>query len=134
MTMKQIIIEIDEQTQFVIECRMKGEKSKTRLRKVFMEEFKGRGATAKQFEIIYKKVDEFIAEYFSQEIESLFSEITMHLWDLYNKSYKLQDYRECRAILKAITDLTESGKGATAKPVEEVPKQSQLATLMRKVN
>lgn len=132
--MKQIVIEIDEKAQFIIECRMKGEKSKTRLRKVFMEEFKGKGGTAKQFEIIYTKVDEFISEYFANEIESLFSEVTMHLWDLYNKSYKLQDYRECRTILKAITDLAESGKSAKAKPVEEAPKQSTLTTLMRKVD
>ena len=103
---------IGEQASFILKCMSQGEKSKTQLKKAFCEAYKGK---EKLFDSAYMEAKKVIAEYFKADIEELVSEITMHLWELYHKSYKLQDYRECRNVLKEIANLAISNAAATGK-------------------
>lgn len=91
--------------QFLLQLRSKGEKSETALLSAYKQKF---GLSQKQYQDDSKKVKALIAEYYKADVQSLCEELSMHLWDLYAKSMKLQDYRECRAILKQISDLAIS--------------------------
>lgn len=112
---KELIQEIGEKTEFILRCRARGEKSEIRLRKAFKQEFPETGP--KDFNAAQAEANKMIREYFQDNLEELFSEITMHLWELYSKNHKLQDYRECRTILKQISDLAEAVN--LKKPTEE---------------
>lgn len=120
----------NERVEFLLELRSKGEKSSTVLLSAWKEKY---NLSEGQFRVDYGKAKAIIAEYFQKDIEELSHEVSRHLWDLYAKSMKLQDYRECRAILKQITDLAISAStiSATQKPVEEKP-ASPLLALMKK--
>lgn len=88
--------------EFIVRLRAKGEKSDAALKSAYKEEF---GST-KNYTKDTKDAKTVISEYFQRNIEELANDVALHLWDLYGKNYKLQDYRECRTILKQITDLT----------------------------
>jgi len=119
-----------ERVEFILEMRSKGEKSSTVLMSAWKEKY---NLSEGQFRADYSKAKAIIAEYFQKDIEELSNEVSRHLWDLYAKSMKLQDYRECRAILKQITDLAISANviSAARKTVEEKP-ASPLMALMKK--
>lgn len=119
----------NERIEFILEMRSKGEKSSTVLMSAWKERY---NLSEGQFRADYSKAKAIIAEYFQKDIEELSNEVSRHLWDLYAKSMKLQDYRECRAILKQITDLAISANAiSTAQKPAEQPK-SPLLALMQK--
>jgi hypothetical protein len=92
----------DQKTNFIIEHRLKAVKGKTELRAAYTKEF----GSAIGFEHAYKCAMDIIGEYYNPDTEAGTAEIAMHLWTLYEKSMKLQDYRECRAILMEIHKIT----------------------------
>jgi hypothetical protein len=92
----------DQKTNFIIEQRLKAVKGKTELRAAYTKEF----GSAIGFEHAYKCAMDIIGEYYNPDTEAGTAEIAMHLWTLYEKSMKLQDYRECRAILMEIHKIT----------------------------
>jgi hypothetical protein len=92
----------DQKTNFIIEQRLKAIKGKTELRAAYTKEF----GSAIGFEHAYKCAMDIIGEYYNPDTEAGTAEIAMHLWTLYEKSMKLQDYRECRAILMEIHKIT----------------------------
>jgi len=118
---------MQEKIDFIFDLKIKGEKSKTSLK----QEYKARFASDKDFSKIEKIVDEQLAEYFKNKIEDLAPEIAVHYWDLYAKSYKLQDYRECRAILKDLKDLTLGFEQSKKGEIQERP-ASKLMTMRKK--
>lgn len=93
---------MEEQIEFLATLKAKGEKSKSALKLAFKQKF----GSDKEFASAYKAVNQIFSEYFQKSIENLAPELALHYWDLYAKSYKLQDYRECRNILKDLRDLT----------------------------
>ena len=78
-----------QQTNFIIEHRLKAVKGKTELRTLYTKEF----GSALGFEHAYKCAMDIIGEYYNPDTEAGTAEIAMHLWTLYEKSMKLQDYR-----------------------------------------
>ena len=67
---------------------------------------------AEKYDIEERQADEYIRKardimhsdmQISVEIKK--SEILTQYYDLYNKSYKIEDYRECRNVLKEISDI-----------------------------
>lgn len=92
----------DQKANFIIEHRLKAVKGKTELRSAYAKEF----GSAVGFEHAYKCAMDIIGEYYNPDTEAGTAEIAMHLWTLYEKSMKLQDYRECRAILMEIHKIT----------------------------
>lgn len=112
-----------EKVEFIIRLRARGEKSESAIKAAYKSEF-GNLKTYPQDKAEAKKA---IAEYFQKNVEALAEDVALHLWDLYSKNYKLQDYRECRAILKQITDLTATvNETATVEKKEENPILKQL--------
>lgn len=93
-----------EQVNFIIEHRLKAVKGKTELKRLYAREF----PDSITFEKDYREAEKIIGEYYNRDTVAGTAEIAMHLWTLYDKSYKLQDYRECRNILKQIHDITIS--------------------------
>jgi hypothetical protein len=113
---------MDDKITFIISLRIKGEKSKTALKAAYKNQF----GNVTDFANAYKMVNTLLGEYFQKTIEKLAPELSLHYWDLYAKSYKLQDYRECRAILKELRDLTGVVHDMNPpKPVEK-PKSSVM--------
>lgn len=100
---------------FIIECRLKAVKGKTELKSLYSQQF----PESSTFEKDFKEAEKIIAEYYNRDTVAGTAEIAMHLWTLYDKSYKLQDYRECRNILKQIHDITIS-KPPAAEQSKEV--------------
>lgn len=101
-------IEIEERILFILECSSKGVKGTSDLFRFFSENWPD--LTRRQFEYDLKKAKDRIKEYHADDVDFMISDLTKHLWELYNKSMKIQDYRECRAIIKTISEIT----GATA--------------------
>jgi hypothetical protein len=122
--------EVDARIDFIMGCRAKGEKSTSVIMSGWMEQFPG--LSEGQFQKDYQKAKGIIQEYFEKDIDILCSEVTKHLWDLYAKSLKLQDYRECRAVLKQITEVALDAIKAKPEAKAEKPK-STLMALRRKV-
>lgn len=91
-----------QQVNFIIEQRLKAVKGKTELKALYVQEFQN----SLTFEKDYREAEKIIGEYYNRDTIAGTAEIAMHLWTLYDKSYKLQDYRECRNILKQIHDIT----------------------------
>lgn len=104
--------EVEERILFILGLRSKGVKATSDLFRFFSEKYPD--LTKRQFEYDLKKAREKITEYFETEAEFEIAEIVKHYWELYNKSLKLQDYRECRNILQEITKI----KGLVVKKVE----------------
>lgn len=96
-------IEIQERITFILDCRRKGEKTTSGLFRFFSEKYPN--LTKRQFEYDLRVAKELIREHFETDIDFEISEIVGHYWDLYNKSLKMQDYRECRSILKEVSAL-----------------------------
>lgn len=119
---------MEDKAEFIFTLRAKGEKSKTAIQ----EQYKRQFGSIKDFPAAYKMVDGMFAEYFQRNIEQLAPEMALHYWDLYAKSYKLQDYRECRAILKDLRDLTGIVH-ELAPPKQEDKPQSALMALRKKI-
>jgi uncharacterized Zn finger protein len=117
---------MNEKIEFITYMRSRGEKSNSALKKAYEEKFN----TTKDFSANLKVVDSMFSEYFKKTIEELAPEIALHYWDLYAKSYKLQDYRECRAILKELRDLT--GQFEEKQPVEKPVKKASILELRKK--
>lgn len=109
---------MEEKIDFIFALRAKGEKSKTAIQAGYKKQF----GSAKDFQSAWNSVEEILKEYFQRNIELLAPEMALHYWDLYAKSYKLQDYRECRAILKDIRDLTGIVHEAAPPNQEKKPK------------
>lgn len=95
--------EVKERILFILELRSKGVKGTSDLFRFFAEKYPN--LSKRQFEYDLKEAKKIILEYFSNDIKMQVSEIEKHYWELYSKSLKLQDYRECRSILKNISDL-----------------------------
>lgn len=91
-----------DHTNFIIENRLKAVKGKTELKAMFAKQFN----TIRGFDSAYNQAMKIIAEYYNPDTEAGTAEIAMHLWTLYEKSMKLQDYRECRQILSEIHKIT----------------------------
>lgn len=111
-----------EGVEFIVRLRARGEKSEAALKAAYKEEF----GNTKNYTKDLQEAKTVIAEYFQRNIEELAKDVALHLWDLYGKNYKLQDYRECRTILRQITDLTGT-VNETAPVVQK--KTSSLRTL-----
>lgn len=115
---KNTAIEVEERIHFIVYCRSKGMKSRGDLLRAFSDKYPD--LTERQFDYDYQKARERIREYFESDMDFQRVELTKHLWELYSKSLKLQDYRECRNIIREIselqglkvnkTDLTSNGK------------------------
>jgi hypothetical protein len=97
-------IEYQERVAFLLECMSKGVKGTSDLFRFFSEKWPG--LTKRQFEYDLAAAKETILEYHAEDIEFLINDLTRHLWELYNKSLKIQDYRECRSIIKTIAEVT----------------------------
>lgn len=108
-----------------MQLKARGEKSETALESAYLEKF---GKPITSFRKDMDEANRVISEYFSENAEQFRNDVSMHLWDLYAKSYKLQDYRECRALLKQLTDLAATAKEWAAVKKEE-PKVSRLMKL-----
>lgn len=108
-----------------MQLKARGEKSESALKSAYLEKF---GKPAASFKKDMEEAKRIIAEYFSENAEEFRNDVSMHLWDLYSKSYKLQDYRECRALLKNLTELAATAKEFAATKKEEV-KVSRLMKL-----
>lgn len=93
-----------------MECSSKGIKGTSDLLRFFSEKYPK--ISKRQFEYDLKDARDRIKEYAVSDIEEYTSELLKHLWELYNKSLKIQDYRECRAVIKEIADIT-GAKAAT---------------------
>jgi len=106
---------------FIIKLRSRGEKSQAAIKAAYKEQF----GNTKQFNADAKSAKEFIAEYFQKNLSLLAEDVSMHLWDLYSKNYKLQDYRECRAILKNIIELGQSVKEESTNAKQKKPSPLQ---------
>lgn len=117
----------EERVAYLVQLKARGEKSKTALKSAYLEKF---GMPMAAFKKDMDEANRVISEYFSENAEEFRNDVSMHLWDLYAKSYKLQDYRECRALLKQITDLATSAKEFAATKKEEV-KVSRLMKLRK---
>jgi hypothetical protein len=102
--------------ELIVSLRAKGEKSDSAIKAAYKSEI----GSVKNYAKDSKAAKSVIAEYFQKNMEELSADVSMHLWDLYAKNYKLQDYRECRAILKQITDLTQT-VGEVAQPIAKEP-------------
>jgi len=89
--------------EFIVKLRCRGEKSDSAIRSAYKEQF----GNLKEYQADLKQAKSHIKEYFEKNIHELGADIAMHLWDLYSKNYKLQDYRECRTILKQIVDFSQ---------------------------
>lgn len=96
-------MEKEERILFLLELRSKGVKSTKDLFRYFSEKYPD--LTKRQFEYDLQEAKENIKEYFEKDVEFEVSEIAKHLWELYSKSFRLQDYRECRALLREISEL-----------------------------
>jgi hypothetical protein len=116
---------MEEKIEFLMRLRAKGEKSKKALRAAYKEQF----GKDKDFAAANKEVNNMFAEYFQRNMEELAPELALHYWDLYGKSYKLQDYRECRAILKDLRDLTGTVHALAPPQVEEAAPSPIMALL-----
>jgi uncharacterized Zn finger protein len=117
---------MNEKIEFITFLRSRGEKSNSALKKAYNDQFN----TTKDFSANLKVVDAMFSEYFKKTIEELAPEISLHYWDLYAKSYKLQDYRECRAILKELRELT--GQYQDKQPVEKPARKQSILELRKK--
>lgn len=105
-------LEREERILFLLELRSKGVKATSDLFQFFSGKYPG--LTKRQFEYDLAEAKEQIREYYEKDVEFEVSEIAKHLWELYSKSFRLQDYRECRALLREIADL----KGLKVQKVE----------------
>lgn len=105
-------LEKQERILYILELRSKGVKGTSDLFRFFSEKYPD--LTKRQFEYDLKEAKELIATDNQETIDFQVSEIDKHLWELYNKSLKLQDYRECRNILKDLSAL----KGLLVKHVD----------------
>jgi hypothetical protein len=117
---------MEEHIEFLATLKAKGEKSKSALKAAFKQHF----GSDKEFAAAYKGVNQIFSEYFQKSIEKLAPELALHYWDLYAKSYKLQDYRECRAILKDLRDLT--GVVHEMQPPQKIEKPTSSVMKLRK--
>ncbi len=113
--------EVAERVVFILDCRLQGMKSRTDIFSAFGEKWPD--ISFSQFELDLAKAQTIIMEYHEKNAENILSELTMHLWELYGKSLKLQDYRECRAVLKTIYDITV---GKTPAAAVEKPKRASI--------
>jgi hypothetical protein len=95
--------EREERILFILDLRSKGVKSTSDLFRFFTEKYND--VTKRQFEYDLQKAKALISEYHEKDLEFTVSEISKHLWELYNKNLKIQDYRECRNVLKDYSDL-----------------------------
>ena len=120
--------EVEARIDFIMSVRAKGEKSTSVIMSGWMEQFPG--LSEGQFQKDYQKAKNLIQEYFEKDVDILASEVTCHLWDLYARSLKLQDYRECRAVLKQITDTALDA--LKAKPAAQVEKPKSALMALRK--
>lgn len=104
MGRKKSSIEVEERVLFILDLLSKGIKGTSDIFRFFSDEYPE--LTKRQFEYDLKKAKDRIKEYFYEEIDDLRNELSKHLWELYNKNLKIQDYRECRNIIKTISELT----------------------------
>lgn len=104
-------MEKEERVLYLLELRSKGVKGTSDLFRFFSEKYPD--LTKRQFEFDLAEAKELIKEYHVEDVEFQVSEIVKHYWELYSKNFKLQDYRECRNILKDIAAL----KGLIAQQV-----------------
>lgn len=111
----------------MVQLKARGEKSETALKSAYIERF---GRPLQVFRKDLEEANRVISEYFTENAEQFRNDVSMHLWDLYAKSYKLQDYRECRALLKQLTDLATTAKEFAAVKKEE-PKVSRIMKLRK---
>lgn len=95
--------ERDERIAFLIELHSKGVCGTSDLFRFFSERYP---LTRRQFEYDLKKAREQIKEYHADQIEDLSALLVRNLWELYSKNLRVQDYRECRNIIKTISDIT----------------------------
>ena len=96
-------IERDERILYILDLRSKGVKGAADLFRFFSEKYPN--LTKRQFEYDLKEAKKLISQYFEKDSEFQVAEIEKHYWDLYSKSLKAKDYRECRAILSEISKL-----------------------------
>lgn len=105
-------MERQERILFLLELRSKGVKATSDLFRYFSEKYPD--LTKRQFEYDLREAKEKIKEYFEEDVNFEIAEIVKHYWELYSKSLRLQDYRECRVILKQLAEI----KGLTTQKVE----------------
>ena len=96
-------LQVQERILFLMSIRSKGVKGNKDLFRIFSEKYPD--LSYRQFEYDLKKVKDEISEYFEKDRDFEISETVKHLWELYSKSFKLQDYRECRNVLKDLANL-----------------------------
>lgn len=96
-------IERDERILYLLGLRSKGVKGASDLFRYFSEKYPD--LTKRQFEYDLQEAKVLISQYFEKDSEFQVAEIEKHYWELYSKSLKLQDYRECRAILSEVSKL-----------------------------
>lgn len=104
-------LEREERIIYILNLRSKGVKGRSDLLQFFTKEF---NLSESQFDKDLKIAKEKIKEYFDSDVDFQISEMAKHYWELYSKSMKLQDYRECRNILKDLSAL----KGLLVKHVD----------------
>lgn len=96
-------LEREERILYILQLRSKGVKATSDLLRFFASEYPK--ISKRQFEYDLKKAKDLIAEHFEEDVQFQVAEITKHYWELYSKNLKLQDYRECRAILSELSKL-----------------------------
>ena len=103
-------LEKEERVLFLLECHSKGIKGTSDLLRFFAEKYPNIGK--RQFEYDLKDAKDRIMEYHAKDVDFIICDLTKSLWELYNKSMKIQDYRECRAVIREISEIT-GAKAAT---------------------
>lgn len=101
---KKNAIEVEERVTFLLDLISKGVVGTSDLFHFFSE--KHPDLTKRQFEYDLRKAKEKIKEYITAEQEDITADLIKRLYELYNKSLKIQDYRECRSIVKTIAEIT----------------------------
>lgn len=97
-------LEKEERILFLLDCSSKGIKGTSDLFRFFSSKYPD--LTKRQFQYDLKDAKDRIREYHSEDVDFLIVDLVKHLWELYNKSLKIQDYRECRAVIKTISEIT----------------------------
>lgn len=108
---KSTDIEVEERIIFLLSLMSKGIKTHSNLFPFFSDKYPD--LTERQFRYDLQKAHERIKEHLTEDAELLTSDLLRHLWELYNKAHKENDIRECRNIIKQISELT--GANAAAK-------------------
>lgn len=92
-----------ERILFLMRCRSQGIKTNSDLLELWLEQWPD--LSTSQFYKDMETVKARIMESLENDMNFEASELVRHLWELYNKNLKIQDFRECRAVIAEISKL-----------------------------